>query len=309
MHSRINTTGFTLIELSIVLVIIGLIVGGILVGRDLISAAEVRAQVSQIEKFQQAVNTFKGKYGSIPGDISDRDATNFGLATLGSNVTASGILESPNPYFDVGIPSNANYPQLAGEQTLFWTHLSQAKLVEGNFSHDSTSFPAVDVALGSQMAQYLPPAKIGSDASISAYSGDVWTSRYSSNYFHLAKQWYGVADHVLYEDTVLTVQQAYAIDKKIDDGLPQYGHTLALTSNFSFSTTWANGANHSSNGQMSSGASGAGGGPIGPSDTTAVSANSGTCYDNGNSAGAIAQYSVTWANGALTNCALSFKFQ
>jgi prepilin-type N-terminal cleavage/methylation domain-containing protein len=45
------TAGFTLIELSIVLVIIGLIVGGVLVGQDLVKAAGVRATISQIEKF------------------------------------------------------------------------------------------------------------------------------------------------------------------------------------------------------------------------------------------------------------------
>ena len=58
-----KSAGFTLIELSIVLVIIGLIIGGVLVGRDLIAAAQVRAQISQIEKYQTAVNTFRGKYG------------------------------------------------------------------------------------------------------------------------------------------------------------------------------------------------------------------------------------------------------
>ncbi len=44
-------SGFTLIELSIVLVLIGLIVGGVLVGQDLIRAAKLRAQIGQIEKF------------------------------------------------------------------------------------------------------------------------------------------------------------------------------------------------------------------------------------------------------------------
>jgi prepilin-type N-terminal cleavage/methylation domain-containing protein len=47
---RQGASGFTIIELSIVLVIIGLIVGGVLVGRDLIKAAEVLATISQIEK-------------------------------------------------------------------------------------------------------------------------------------------------------------------------------------------------------------------------------------------------------------------
>jgi prepilin-type N-terminal cleavage/methylation domain-containing protein len=71
--------GFTLIELSIVLVIIGLIVGGVLVGQDLIRAAEVRATISQIEKYNTAANTFLGKYGYLPGDIKDPDASNFGF--------------------------------------------------------------------------------------------------------------------------------------------------------------------------------------------------------------------------------------
>ena len=57
-----SSSDFTLIEMSIVLVIIGLIVGGVLVGQDLIRAAYVRAQVSQIEKFNTALNTFYGKY-------------------------------------------------------------------------------------------------------------------------------------------------------------------------------------------------------------------------------------------------------
>src|SRR5665213_3308988 len=71
---------FTLIELSIVLVIIGLIVGGILVGQDLIKAAEVRAQISQIEKYSSAVNTFRAKFAAIPGDMALITANQFGFS-------------------------------------------------------------------------------------------------------------------------------------------------------------------------------------------------------------------------------------
>src|ERR1700746_416796 len=75
--------GFTLIELSIVLVIIGLIVGGVLVGQDLIRAAEVRATISQIEKYNTAVNTFRGKYNALPGDLNAAAATAFGFSGRG----------------------------------------------------------------------------------------------------------------------------------------------------------------------------------------------------------------------------------
>lgn len=60
--------GFTLIELSIVLVIIGLIVGGVLVGQDLIRAAQIHNTASQVEKIKISMNLFKLKINQIPGD-------------------------------------------------------------------------------------------------------------------------------------------------------------------------------------------------------------------------------------------------
>lgn len=59
--------GFTLVELSVVLVIISLIVAGILIGRDLIRSAEVRRQVSQLESFETAANAFKSNITAYLG--------------------------------------------------------------------------------------------------------------------------------------------------------------------------------------------------------------------------------------------------
>src|SRR5579863_4925333 len=84
IHSK-KKSGFTLIELSIVLVIIGLIVGGILTGRDLIDAASQRAQITQIERYQTAVHAFQAKYGGyLPGDIPDPAASGFGFMPRGT---------------------------------------------------------------------------------------------------------------------------------------------------------------------------------------------------------------------------------
>lgn len=68
-------SGFTLVELSIVLVIIGLLVGGVLAGKALIQQAEIRAATSQLQKFETAYNTFRLKYGCIMGDCAN--ATDF----------------------------------------------------------------------------------------------------------------------------------------------------------------------------------------------------------------------------------------
>ncbi len=97
-----NIAGFTLIELSIVLVIIGLLIGGVLVGRDLVNSAALRAQISQIEKYNTAVNTFRVKYGYLPGDIPSPAASGFGFGARGQYAgegDGNGILQ--------GVSSNA----------------------------------------------------------------------------------------------------------------------------------------------------------------------------------------------------------
>ena len=81
--------GFTLVEISIVLVIIGLIVGGILVGRDLIHAAVIRADITAVQKMDTAVLTFKLKYNALPGDT--QEATTF-LGSAAYNGDGNGII-------------------------------------------------------------------------------------------------------------------------------------------------------------------------------------------------------------------------
>jgi prepilin-type N-terminal cleavage/methylation domain-containing protein len=70
-----RNSGFTLIEVSIVLVIIGLIVGGILAGNELVRTAKVRSMIKEVNQLATAVNAFRGKYNCLPGDC--RNATQF----------------------------------------------------------------------------------------------------------------------------------------------------------------------------------------------------------------------------------------
>ena len=85
--------GFTLIELSIVLVIIGLVIGGVLVGQQLIHAAQIRQQAAQFESINAAVNTFRTKYNCLPGDCPD--ATKFfGALTTPTNGAACASIPS-----------------------------------------------------------------------------------------------------------------------------------------------------------------------------------------------------------------------
>ena len=66
--------GFSLVELSIVLVILGLLTGGILAGQSLIRASELRAVSTEFQRYVAAVNTFRDKYFMLPGDMSNATA-------------------------------------------------------------------------------------------------------------------------------------------------------------------------------------------------------------------------------------------
>ncbi len=137
--------GFTLIEMSIALVVIGLLVGGILAGQDLMNAAAIRAQISQIEKYQTAVRTFQLKYGYLPGDIPDPQASSFGFMPRGAldgQGDGNGFLAS-NCANTAG--STSGLQNGCGETAVFWVDLSLAGLIDttirgqdvaGNGYHD-----------------------------------------------------------------------------------------------------------------------------------------------------------------------------
>jgi prepilin-type N-terminal cleavage/methylation domain-containing protein len=127
--NRSGRAGFTILELSVVLVIIGLITASILGGQNLIDAAKIRAQIGQIDQFNTAVGMFQVKYGSLPGDINATDAATYGFVSrpgagevgLGDG---NGIIEAST----AGWTNGHDAAWLCGETAMFWNDLGTAKL-------------------------------------------------------------------------------------------------------------------------------------------------------------------------------------
>lgn len=301
--------GFTLIEMSIVLVIIGLIIGGVLVGQDLIRVAETRATIGQIEKFNAAVNTFRGKYGFLPGDINSTTANAFGFAARGTGQgqgDGNGEIE--------GLTNNG-LAQGGGETVMFWVDLSRAGLINGGFKTASSTLNYSTDITGTIVDLFLPQAKLGGGNYFYVYSGTYWNgSAYSNtsiNYFGLSSaiDILSVTDWGYMDSTAnIPVTQAYAIDSKIDDGMPQSGNVMAwYLGNISPIVPgqyWTDGTDATLVANEPKPYAGA------------LAGSSTTCYDNSSAssgspgiAGAITHYSLEIKSGTGANCALSFKFQ
>ncbi|MEQ1705654.1 MAG: prepilin-type N-terminal cleavage/methylation domain-containing protein [Rickettsiales bacterium] len=304
--------GFTLIELSIVLVIIGLLVGGIMVGKDLINAAAIRSQISQIEQYNTAANTFKLKYGGLPGDIPEPHASGFGFATRGQYAgqgDGNGVLEGVSSN-SAGV--NSGQLVLGGETGMFWVDLSNAQLIEGAFISSVTPTSAGFIAT-SRIPTVMPYAKIGNSNFVFVWSGGWMGYSGSSD----RKNYFGISAAIStggisstghhYFEPMLTVNQAYIIDSKIDDGLPQSGKVMAIAA-YNATAYWAKGNRGPLQGNL--GAFSWPSNPGGPT-TAATPASAITCYDNGNVNGTTQKYSLgsITGGGANINCWLSVQFQ
>lgn len=295
--------GFTLIELAIVLVVIGVLAGAVLVGQDLIEAARVSGTISQIQKYQTATNTFREKYGYLPGDIPDPYATQFGFVARGSQPgegDGNGVIEG-----NAWVAGQSNYGlwECRGETVVFWRDLSTAHLIDGGFHTADEINCSGDLTLTSTpgVNDYFPQAKLGRGNYIYVWSGG-WGMGNGiddeMNYFGLSAI-QGVGGGGLDSIQALTVREAYGIDTKMDDGMPQSGRVTAMyVFDDGDQVNWASG-----NSYTDDGASGVDNVP-----TTAATPYAATnCYDNNDVTGP-QTYSIAQNSSAL-NCALSFQFQ
>ncbi len=212
--SKTSQKGFTLVELSIVLVIIGLIVSGVLAGRDLIKAAELRATVRQVQSFQTAVNTFIGKYNGIPGDVT---AATYGLVGGVATTNADGFISDLT-----GGTAASSRNTYNGEISNFWSELTSPgkELIPGIYNgHEG----AAAINRNDVVNVNMPKMKFGNSG------WGVFTDGVS-NYFVT-----GVPgdDGVIATDAYLTSNifvpiELYNMDVKMDDGLPASGDVQAV---------------------------------------------------------------------------------
>ncbi len=220
--------GFTLIELSLVLVIFGLLIGSVLSGRSLVRSSELRSVSSQQQKLLAATQTFRDKYFALPGDMNN--ASQFwGLrATYGScyssastdKQTCNGDGDGKVEFFVLSTPYDSY------EIFRFWQHLSNAGLIEGGYTGTGTGW-----GLGGDSGN-LPTGKIAlSFWSIHLLSGYVtatpssFAGDYGNNSFVFAR----TSGAGAYPTAAIFLpEELWNIDQKMDDGKPATGKLVSF---------------------------------------------------------------------------------
>jgi prepilin-type N-terminal cleavage/methylation domain-containing protein len=118
-------TGFTLIEIAIVLVIIGLLLGGVLKGQELITSARVRNLISQQDGIKAAYFGFLDRFRALPGDYSQA-AANISCTPACSNGNGNGQIASI---------AGGGAGTTIDEHVAVWEHLSKSGFINGSFTY------------------------------------------------------------------------------------------------------------------------------------------------------------------------------
>ena len=212
--------GFSLVELSIVLVILGLLVGGILAGQSLIRASELRAVMTEYNRYATATKAFRDKYFAIPGDMTNATSL-WGVSTSCSGTSATGTC---NGNGDGQItPGSANS---TGEAYQFWNQLALAGLIQGTYTGTAGATSGTDATAGVD----IPFSKIPGGAWYAWYWGTIGDSGANSyqgvnygNGLHIG----GTAPSHWPSNPLFKPEEAWNIDTKMDDGKPASGRVIA----------------------------------------------------------------------------------
>lgn len=191
--------GFTLLELSIVIVVIGLIVAGISAGQSLVAQAQLKQVSSFTSNVTAAVNSFKLQYDALPGDIPN--AHDYWVASMGCSDDDTSNNTGCNGDGDRLIELTASLQ----EGYRAWEQLSDLGLVDGTFSGNYTT------SLACTRGTIVPE--------IYDIGGADITNDGTNNLISL-----GSNGTTSCSDALFTTAEAQSIDNKNDDGAPNTGN-------------------------------------------------------------------------------------
>ncbi len=183
MKSINRESGFTLVEIAIVLVVIGLLLGGVLKGQEMIENAKIKNLRSDFEGVSAAFYAYQDRYNVIPGDDVRAASRGWADAVAGNG---NGVLPNNDAFFNGGAGTN--------ETALLWQHLRYASLISGD-----------------------PANPNGRVNPIHSFSGKIGVTGLSTNRYG------GGMTGLAICASLVPGKAASSIDAALDDGMPNRG--------------------------------------------------------------------------------------
>lgn len=217
---------FSLVELSIVLVILGLLVGGVLAGQSLIRASELRSVSTDYAKYITAMQAFRDKYFTIPGDMNNAQSfwgvAHATAATCGTTTTSDARTcnGNGNGLIDLYDGSYAT----SNEYFRFWQHLANAGLIEGQYSGiEGSSGNAGHGVGGLNVPRSKMPNAIWYVRDVGTRSGhsELFDGVYANSFMFGGQS--SIGQPGILGTHALKPEEAWNIDQKNDDGMPATG--------------------------------------------------------------------------------------
>lgn len=217
--------GFTLVELAVVMIIIGLLIGGVLQGQQLINNARVNSVISSLRSYDTAALTFRDTYNGMPGDLASANARlpNCSAGICGGvNGTGNGngVFNETSGAADLDTPLSEALDN--SEAQAFFVQLGAAGLITGIEPNTDTVAPG-----SSHPALGIPNTSlnIGSHAggSLALNSQGI-----AGNYLVVTST-AGGAPATAGSRGSLVNRDAASIDQKMDDGSPTSGSVFGST--------------------------------------------------------------------------------
>jgi len=221
-----SRAGYTLVEMAVVVTIISLLVGGVLVGQNMIRSANIQSTVAGVETYRSAIMKFQDRFLELPGDF--QTATSNWSGNNITNGNGNGRIGGDN----AAVPSLNNDCVATDwqEQWNVWVHLSKAELISGEyFNSGNTNTVYINKDPAVTNSPNVPQTEIDKGGYTLRFCGDITSSStyFNATYGHTMQVGNGLSTQGGSRRGLFSPKEAAAIDGKVDDGFPHKGKVLA----------------------------------------------------------------------------------